>query len=119
MRMPLLTYFVVVGATLVTLLNLSSYALPDIGSPIETSQLVGLPKSVELPPDPRPLMSATNFGAREKEGTGSQLSSAVYAKGTPKRQSARLAKPRQTESKGAVRGNRVAAYSYDMMISIH
>jgi len=115
MGMPLLTYFTVVGAALLILLNLSSYALPNLGSPIETSQLVGLAKTVELRPDPQPLMSAVNFGAREKE-SDSQLSRTVSAKYTS---SPKLAKPRQTERNGTRRGHDVATYSYDMMMSIH
>ena len=120
MGMPLLAYFTFVAAALLILLNLSSYALPDLGSPIETSQLVGLPKTVELRPDPRPLMTAVNFGAREKE-SDRQLSRSVSAKytGPPKRRSARLAKLRRTDHKSARREHVGATYSYTIMMSIH
>ena len=121
MRMPLLAYFVVIGTTLLALLNLSSYALPDVGSPIKTSQLVGVPK-VEPRPDAEPLTSTFNFGA-PKENVATQLPNTIYAKDTSsfKKQSAHLAKQRQTESKdkSTSRERRVAVYSYDAMMSIH
>jgi hypothetical protein len=128
MRMPLLAYFVFIGTTLLALLNLSSYALPDIGPPIKTSQLVGLPK-VEPRPDAEPLILSTfNFGAR-KESVDKQLPDNIYAKdisslkgqNTHLAKHTHLAKRRQTESKdkGAARAHQVAVYSYDAMMSIH
>lgn len=122
MRMPLLAYFVVTATTLLALLNLSSYALLDVGPPIKTSQLVELPK-VKPRPDAEPLtLSTFNFGA-PRESTESQLPDTIYAKDTspPKAQSANLGKRRQTESKdqSASRKPRVAVYSHDAMMDIH
>ena len=69
MRMPIFTYLVAAGAALLALLILSSYELPDVGSPINTSQLVGLPK-VEPRPELQPLMTTSNFAAEEKGEAG-------------------------------------------------
>jgi len=121
MRMPILPYFVVVGATLLTLLTLSSYALPDVGPPIKTSQLVGLPK-VEPRPEPEPSMATFNFGV-PRESIDTPLPNTIYAKDTSsfKGQSVHLAKRRQTarKDKAAPRERRVAVYSHDVMMSIH
>jgi hypothetical protein len=122
MRMPLLAYFVVTATTLLALLNLSSYALVDVGPPIKTSQLVGLPK-VKPRPDAEPLTVSTfNFGA-PRESIASQLPDTIYAKDTssPKVQGANQAKRRQAESKAksAPHERRVAVYSHDAMMDIH
>ena len=120
--MPILTYFAVVGTALLALLMLSSYELPDAGSPIKTSQLVGLPKVEPRPDDPQPLMTTYNFAA-EKESPTTQTSITAYAQETsaPKRHNAHLTKQRRSASKDtrAPREHRVAAYSYDIMMSIH
>ena len=120
--MPLVAYFAVMGATLLVLLNLSSYALLDVGSPIKTSQLAGLPK-VKPRPDAEPLtLSTFNFGA-PKESTTSQLPDTIYAKDTSslKGQGAIPARHRQTESKdkSAPRERRAGVYSHDAMMDIH
>jgi hypothetical protein len=74
MRMPIVAYFTVMGTTLLLLLNLSGYALPDVGPPIKTSQLVGLPKIEPRPDTGPPLMSGFNFGARvAQEGSDTKL----------------------------------------------
>lgn len=63
MRMPLLSYFLIVGAALLGLLLWSSDELSISGSPIVTSQLVGLPKSKPQREPSQPLMTTANFGA--------------------------------------------------------
>jgi hypothetical protein len=121
MPMPILTYFVVAGTALHALLMLSSCELPDVGSPIKTSQLVGLPK-VEPRPEVEPFVTTSNFAA-EKESSATQTSSTAYAQETsaPKQQNAQLTKQRQSASKhtSAPREHRVATYSHDAMMSIH
>ena len=121
MRMPIFTYFMVIGTALLALFMLSSYELPDVGSPIKTSQLVGLPK-VEPRPEQQPLMTISNFAA-EKESPATQTSNAAYAQETsaPKQQNAHLTKQRQSASKhtSAPREHRVEGYSHDIMMSIH
>ena len=61
MRMPILSYFLIVGAALLGLLLWSSAELPSSGSPIQTSQLVGVPKSEPQRDPSQPLMTAANF----------------------------------------------------------
>jgi hypothetical protein len=124
MRMPIVAYFTVIGTALLLLLNLSSYALPDVGPPIKVSQSVGLPK-VEPRPEAEPaLMPTSNFGA-PIASVETKLPDTVYAKdtSTPKRQNVHLAKQREHTSKNhrsASRERRVAvAYSHDAMMNIH
>jgi hypothetical protein len=121
MRMPIFTYFVLVGTALLGLLILSNYELPHVGSPIKTSQLVGLPK-VEPRPDEQPLMTTFNFEA-ERASSATQTSSTAYAQETSayKGQNVHLTKQRQSASKdiSASREHRLAAYSHDIMMSIH
>jgi hypothetical protein len=76
MRMPLLSYFFVVGMALLGLLFWSNTRLQSDGSPIKTSQLAGLPK-IEFPDEPsQPLMTTVNFAAEHK-GSGSEPASSV------------------------------------------
>jgi hypothetical protein len=119
--MPILTYFVAAGMALLALLMLSSYDLADVGSPIKTSQLVGLPK-VEPQPEPQPLMTSPNYAA-EKENLATQTSSMAYAQETiaAKQQNPEPTKQRQSASKdtSAPREHRVVAYSHEIMMNIH
>ena len=121
MQMPIFTYFVAAGTALLALLMLYSYELQDDGSPIKTSQLVGLPK-IEPRPEPQPLMTTSNFAA-EKENPATRTSSTAYAQETiaPKQQNAQLTNQRQSASKdtSAPREHRVAVYSHELMMSIH
>jgi hypothetical protein len=120
MRMPIFTYFVVVGTALLALLVLSSYEFPDVGSPIKTSQLVGLPK-VELRPEPQQLMTTSNL-AVEKDSPPAQTSDKAYAQeiSAPRKQDAYPTKLRQSASKDtSAPRDRFAAYSHDIMMSIH
>ena len=122
MRMPILAYFVVIGIALTALLDLSSYALPDVGSPIKTSQLVGLP-SVEPRPDPEPVASTFNFGSA-KQTVDTQSAEKAYAKApaSPQLQNVQLiTKSPQLAKKNpeASRERRVAVYSHDAMMNTH
>ena len=123
MRMPILAYFTVMGTTLLLLLNLSGYALPDVGPPIKTSQLVGLPKIEPRPDTGPPLMSGFNFGARvAQEGSDTKLPDTIYAKAL-KPQNMHLAKQRQPINKSHLNAppeRRIATvYSHDVMMAAH
>jgi hypothetical protein len=126
MRMPILAYFTIIGITLFLLLNASSYALPDVGPPIKTSQLVGLPKVEPRPGTEPPLMFTFNFGAPvAKESVDTILPDTVYAKvrGTFTPQKVHLAKQRRPTKKDHPRASSerrfAAAYSHDVMMAIH
>ena len=51
MRMPILSYFVVVGAALFAVLVLASSQVEPNISAIQVSQMVGLPAPFKAPPD--------------------------------------------------------------------
>ena len=123
MRMPILAYFVFVGTALIGLLLLSSYELPDVGSPIKTSQIAGLPK-VELRPDSEPVATvSSNFAAPEKESQALQSVNGIHAEqiNAHKPKSAHSVKRQQAErnSTSIVRERRVAEYSHDVVMGIH
>lgn|SRR5689334_10504606 len=122
MRMPLLAYVAVVGTALLALLVLSSYELPDVGSPIKTSQLVGLPK-MELRSDRNePAVTASaNFAAPEKESQAVQSLNGIHAQQiSAKQKSAQTMKRRQAERDSASAGREhYVVYTHDFAMSIH
>ena len=120
MRMPIFGYFAVVGVALLALLILSSWELPTVGSPIKTSQVVGISK-VEPRPDRQPLVTTFNF-AREKENVAEKPANAVENKdaGPRKRKDSRArAQDQASKDPGAPREHRVAAYPHDDLMGIH
>ena len=63
MRMPILSYFLVVGSVLMGLLVWASNAIGSTGS-LKVSQMVGLPAPFKAPPDEAlPRISTVNFAA--------------------------------------------------------
>jgi len=123
MRMPILAYFVFVGTALIGLLLLSSCELPEVGSPIKTSQMAGLPK-VESRPDSEPVATvSSNFAAPEKERQALQSVNGIHAEqiNAHKPKSAHSVKRQQAErnSTSIVRERRVAEYSHDVVMGIH
>jgi hypothetical protein len=67
MRMPLLSYFVVVGLTLTLILLFVSDRIESRGSPVPTSQIVGIAKSFKPEPERSPYaITGTNFAAAYK-----------------------------------------------------
>ena len=71
MRMPLLSYFLIVGAALLGLLLWSSDELPLWFANI-TSQLVGLPKSKLQREPSQPLITTANFAAEDSHPVKSE-----------------------------------------------
>jgi hypothetical protein len=123
MRMPILAYFIVMGAALIGLLLVSSYELPDVGSPIKTSQLAGLPK-VEARPDIDPMMTtSSNFAAPEKEIQAVQSVNGIHAEqiNADKSRSVHPVKRQLAERDSASTAHqpRVAEYSHDVLMGIH
>jgi hypothetical protein len=116
--MPVFAYITVVGTALVALLSLFAYVLPDIGSAIKTSQMVGLPK-IERGPEAGPLVTTFNFGAPKNYVDTASLN-AIYAKdiGTLKQQNVHSTK-RQSASTdlSASHQHRAPIYSYDAMLN--
>jgi hypothetical protein len=64
MRMPLFSYFVVMGFTLTLALLAVSSRMEPQGSPVPTSQIIGVVKPFKPEPEPSPYrITATNFAA--------------------------------------------------------
>jgi len=121
MRMPILAYFVFVGTALIGLLLLSSCELPEVGSPIKTSQMAGLPK-VESRPDSEPVAAvSSNFAAPESQALQSLNEIRAEQISAHKPRSAHPVKQQQADrnSTSRVRERRVAAYSHDVVMGIH
>jgi len=67
MRMPLVSYFVVMGATLTLALIFISSRLEPLGSPVATSQIVGVARPYMPEPERSPYaITGTNFAAAYK-----------------------------------------------------
>ena len=67
MRMPLFSYFVVIGFTLALALILISNRIEPLGSPVPTSQIVGVAKPFKPEPERSPYtITGTNFAAAYK-----------------------------------------------------
>jgi len=67
MRMPLFSYFVVMGSTLTLALIYISDRIEPLGSPIPTSQIVGVAKPFKPEPERSPYkVTGTNFAAAYK-----------------------------------------------------
>ena len=62
MRMPLLAYFSAVGAVLTGLLLLLTHHIEPVGPPVQTSQVIGVPKPFKATPEPPPDLTGLNFG---------------------------------------------------------
>jgi hypothetical protein len=54
MRMPILSYFAVIGAGLLAALVWFGNTIEPSGAPIATTQMVGLPQPYKTPPTPPP-----------------------------------------------------------------
>jgi len=64
MRMPIFSYFIVVGTALVGLMIWVGNETEPSGSPVKTSQIVGLPKPFKAPPDTaQHKLTGVNFAA--------------------------------------------------------
>ena len=67
MRMPLVSYFVVMGAALTLALIFISNRIEPLGSPVPTSQIVGLARPYMPEPEQSPYaVTGTNFAAANK-----------------------------------------------------
>src|SRR5262249_31694070 len=67
MRMPLFSYFAVVGVALTLALLFISSRIQPLGSPVPTSQIVGIAKPFKPEPERSPYtITGTNFAAAYK-----------------------------------------------------
>jgi len=71
MRMPLFSYFVVMGSTLTLGLIYISNRIEPLGSPVPTSQIVGIAKPFKPEPERSPyIITGSNFAAAYKPASG-------------------------------------------------
>jgi hypothetical protein len=120
MRMPLFSYFVVMGFTLTLALLILSSRIEPHGSPIPTSQVVGVVKPFKPEPEPSPYrITATNFAAEYRRAPP------AYAEATYAAKTVRAAYPsrKRTSSSDTERGKRrwqrIAVNPIAAMMSIH
>lgn len=69
MRMPLLAYFSAVGAVLTGLLLLLTHHIEPVAPPVQTSQVIGVPKPFKATPEPPPDLTGLNFAAEHEQPT--------------------------------------------------
>lgn len=111
MRMPIFSYFIVVGTVLVGLMFWVGNETEPGGSPVKTSQIVGLPKSSKPPPDtPQYKLTGVNFAAQRARETAPPKP--VKNVESPRKQVV-TSRPSNTPT-----WNRLAEYFYDR-VSIH
>jgi hypothetical protein len=118
MRMPILSYFFVVGAVLTGLLLWFGDDGDLQGAPLRTSQQVGVPKPFKGQPESMPDVTNVNFAAarelapREKAAEKSAKPAVVGAKRTPRAVV-------RTWTREAPARNSFAEFPHDNLMSIH
>ena len=119
MRMPILSYFVVMGTALTLLLLLISSRLEPSDVTIETSQIVGVQLPFKAEPERSPYkITGTNFAAEYNPAPPAQTEGSKQgdrAAGLPQRE-----RPsRMTEDRTGFTRNRVAENPHNELMSIH
>ncbi|MGA8469385.1 MAG: hypothetical protein WB721_11145 [Pseudolabrys sp.] len=118
MRMPILSYFFVVGAVLTGLLLWFGDDGDLQGAPLRTSQQVGVPKPFKGQPESMPDVTNVNFAAarepapREKAAEKTAKPAVVEAKRTPRAVV-------RTWTREAPARNSFAEFPHDNLMSIH
>jgi hypothetical protein len=118
MRMPLFSYFVVVGSTLTLALIYISDRIEPLGSPVPTSQIVGIAKPFKPEPERSPYtITGTNFAAVYKPASAhaaAEPKSTRRADSLPQQQPADNAETRRVPRWKQIAQNPIAA-----LMSIH
>ena len=118
MRMPLFSYFVVMGFTLTLALIYVSDRVEPLGSPIPTSQIVGLAKPFKPEPERSPYaITGTNFATAYKPASARAVSEPK-----PNRRVDSLSQQRPADTAEAhpgLRWNRIAQNPIAALMSIH
>lgn len=118
MKMPVVPYFIVMGAVLMGLLILSDNYLTAGPSPFAGSQFIGISKPFKGEPERSPYsVTATNFAAAVEPQ--SSVGSDAFAKSTDRiaKSHPRVVAARRNEGHPVMR--RVAQNPYDALIAIH
>lgn len=118
MRMPLSSYFVVMGSTLTVALIYISDRIEPLGSPVPTSQIVGITKPFKPEPERSPYkVTGTNFAAAYKPASARaahEPKPTRRADSLPQQQTADNAEARRVPSWKHIAQNPIAA-----LMSIH
>jgi len=90
MRMPILSYFVVVGSVLAGLLIWTGQQAQPTNAAVKTSQTVGLPQPFKAPPEQSELkVTGVNFAAQRE----SSVTKTVKTAETPRKQKVTVKHP--------------------------
>ena len=118
MRMPLFSYFVVVGSTLTLALVYVSDRIEPLGSPVLTSQIVGIRAPFKPEPDRSPYkITGTNFAAAYKPASARATDE---PKPTRRTDSLRQQQPAaDTETNRVPDRKYIAQNPIDALMSIH
>lgn len=118
MRMPLVSYFVVMGATLTLALIFISNRLEPLGSPVATSQIVGVARPYMPEPERSPYaITGTNFAAAYKPAAAR---AAAETKPTRRADSLQQQQPAaDTEARRVPRWKHIAQNPIAALMGIH
>ncbi|HTL63749.1 MAG TPA: hypothetical protein VL305_02035 [Pseudolabrys sp.] len=117
MRMPLFSYFVVMGPTLALALIYICDRIEPHGSPVPTSQIAGIAKPFKPEPERSPYtITGTNFAAAYKP-----VSARAAAEPKPSRRADSLPQqqPADAGDRNAPRWKAIAQNPIDALMSIH
>ena len=116
MRMPLFSYFVVMGLALTAGLIFISNRMEPAGSPVPTSQIVGVTKPFKPEPERSPYaITGTNFAAAYKPAPGR---APAEPKPTRRADSSQRQRP-EAEASGIPRWKQIAQNPIAALMSIH
>jgi hypothetical protein len=118
MRMPLFSYFVVMGSTLTLALIFISDRIEPLGSPVSTSQTVGIRVPFKPEPERSPYkITGTNFAAAYKPASSR---AADESKPTRRTDSLRQQQPAaDAETHRGGRWKSIAQNPIDALMNIH
>jgi hypothetical protein len=119
MRMPFFTYFVVVGLTLTLGLLFISDRIKPLGSPVPTSQIIGIAKSFKPEPERSPYkITGTNFAAAYKPASAR---TAEEPKPVRRAESSRQQRPASADAtdRGVPRWKYIAQNPFAALMGIH
>ena len=117
MRMPLFSYFVVMGLTLTLALIYISDRIEPLGSPVPTSQIVGIAKPFKPEPERSPyIITGTNFAATYKPASAR---AAAEPKPTRRAELPQQQPATGTEARRVPRWKHIAQNPIAALMSIH
>lgn len=115
MRMPLFSYFIVMGFTLALALIFVSNRIEPAGSPVPTSQIVGVAKPFKPEPERSPYkITGTNFAAAYRPAAAGEPKTVRRADSLSRQQPAANAEFRRVP-----RWKHIAQNPIDALMSIH